>query len=110
MKQLYTRLRASRLGRLVRRLGAPDPKEPGRASIYEEMEQGAVIGFFASTLLALHLAANDLTSALLIIVSALGLFVGAVIGAVLWIGSAELPEDTVRAPAPGQARSKTARR
>lgn len=108
MKHFHTRLQRSRLGRTYRRLrglgGKPQP-----TSIYQEMEQGAVIGFFASALLALHFAGGSLSAAILMFATSLGLFVGAVIGAVLWIGSAPLPEDAVRAPAPGQKRSKPGR-
>lgn len=105
MKRFHSQLRASRLGQAYRRLRARNSK-PARASLPEEMEMGAVIGFFAATALALHFAADGLSAALLVFVSALGIFVGAVIGAILWIGSAQLPEDAVRAPAPGQGRGK----
>ena len=109
MKRFHSRLKSSRLGRTYRRLRGPDGK-PRQTSIYEEMEQGAVIGFFASAALALYFAGGSLSAAVLIFATSLGLFVGAVIGAVLWIGSAPLPEDSVRTPAPGQQRSEKERR
>ncbi|HJW27338.1 MAG TPA: hypothetical protein VJ576_20775 [Rhodocyclaceae bacterium] len=109
MKHFHTRLQRSRLGRTYRRLRDLGGK-PQQTSIYQEMEQGAIIGFFASAILALHFAGGSLSAAILIFSTSLGLFVGAVIGAVLWIGSAPLPEDAVRAPAPGQKRSETDRR
>ena len=71
---------------------------------------GAVTGFFACTALALYFVRGDLTALMLVGASVLGIFLGAVIGAVLWIGSAELPEDKVRAPAPGQGRLLDERR
>jgi hypothetical protein len=98
----YMRRQASRIGRMYRRLRGPRPGAE-RATIYGEMETGAVTGFFACTALALFFAPElQLSAAMLIFFSFLGIGVGAVIGAILWIGSAELPEDAVRAPAPGQ--------
>lgn len=110
MKRFHSQLQSSRLVRAYRRLRGSSPAEPYRASIYDEMEQGAIIGFFASSLLALHFAGDALSAALLIFCSSLGLFVGAVIGAVLWIGAAKLPEDSVLTPAPGQDRTRNNRR
>lgn len=98
---------ASRILKAFRRLWAPQEERP---SIYEDMEIGAVTGFFACTAMAFYFIPDSLSAALLISISLLGLFVGAVIGAVLWIGSAELPEDKIRAPAPGQGRFVTERR
>ncbi|MBS1189732.1 MAG: hypothetical protein H6R10_1524 [Rhodocyclaceae bacterium] len=80
--------------------------KPNQASIYQEMEQGALFGFFACSGFTLWLAGSQVSAALLILFSGLGLLLGAVFGAVLWIGSAELPEDTVAAPPPEQDRSK----
>jgi hypothetical protein len=105
----YMRRQAARIGGMYRRLRGPLPSAE-RTTIYEDMETGAVTGFFACTALALYLAPGDLSAAILISLSFLGLFVGATIGAILWIGSAELPEDAVRAPAPGQGRSDSGRR
>lgn len=78
-----------------------------RPSLYEDMEQGAVTGFCAATGLAL-LAPGSLSAPLLILFSSLGLMAGGVIGVILWIGSAPLPEEPVLAPAPGQARGRVA--
>ncbi|MGE5492153.1 MAG: hypothetical protein ACM31P_12800 [Actinomycetota bacterium] len=105
MKRFHSQLKIARLGKACRRLFRSDPKA-GQTSIYQEMELGAVIGFFSSSLIALHLAGTHLSALVMILASSLGLFLGAVIGAVLWISAAKLPEDAVLAPAPGQGRSR----
>ncbi|HZX32891.1 MAG TPA: hypothetical protein VFF03_16190 [Rhodocyclaceae bacterium] len=109
MKRVHSQWNIARLGKACRRLFRSDPKS-GPTSLYQEMEMGAVIGFFASSLIALHLAGAHLSGLVMILASSLGLFLGAVIGTVLWISAAKLPEDAVLAPAPGQARSRKERR
>lgn len=109
MKPSAARLLASRLVQVYRCLARFLGRRT-QTSIYEDMEQGAAIGFLAAAFLAVFLSAGSISAAMLVFFLSLGIFAGGVIGAIVWIGSVDLPEDPVLAPPPSQARSKAVRR
>jgi hypothetical protein len=70
-------------------------------TLYQEMRRGSAIGALA----CLVFAATAGAAAPLLAGGALfGLGAGAVVGLVLWSGTAHLPEEPVAPPAPGQRR------
>jgi hypothetical protein len=77
---------------------------PGRPpSVYDEMRAGSLTGLFACPAFA---AAVGASAAWLAAAAGLGGCVGAVLGLVLWSGSAALPEDPVLPPHPSQRRRR----
>jgi len=81
-----------------RLLGLPRPPQ---TTVYQEMHLGAGIGLTASLAYA---CAAGAPAAMLSFAALVGYCAGTVIGLLLWIGSAELPEDPVVPPARGQER------
>lgn len=83
--------------RVFRRSRSAPPEPP----LYQEMKRSARVGLGACLAYALILSAPV---AVLVSATVLGYCSGAVVGLVLWNGSAGLPEDPVLPPAPGQER------
>lgn len=90
------------LGRL---LGLPKP--PQTTTVYQEMHLGAGVGLTASLAYA---CAAGAPATVLSFAALVGYCAGTVIGLLLWIGSADFPEDPVVPPARGQERDVSARR
>ena len=77
-------------------------RKPGNspeASVYEEIAVGALIGWGACILLSWNFP-----PLVVAVVALCGLCSGAVIGLLLWIGSAELPEERIAPPVERQRR------
>lgn len=84
----------------------PPPAVPRAAlTAYGEMLCGALVGLVAGAVLAAPLAA---AGGLIVAAALAGFCAGAVIGLVLWSGSADLPEDPVIPPHPSQRRERPA--
>ena len=105
MKPFATRSRPPRSGR-ARRPPPPGGDAPGESSLGVEMAQGALVGFLAASIFTFLVVGEGLTAMMFMSFASLGLFFGGVIGVILWVGSAALPEDAILTPAPGQARGR----
>jgi len=71
------------------------------ASLWQELTTGAVVGVFACLALTWALG---VPAEFALFAAVLGVCAGGVIGLLIWIGSATLPDDPVLPPAPGQER------
>lgn len=74
-------------------------RKPQDTSVYEEIGTGALIGWGACIVLSWNF--SPLVAA---VIALCGLCSGAVIGLLLWIGSAELPEERIAPPAERERR------
>lgn len=73
--------------------------KPRQATVYQDMHLGAGVGLAACLVYA---CAAGVPAAMLPVAALVGYCAGTVIGLVLWIGSADLPEDPIVPPARGQ--------
>lgn len=96
MTHFDVKLFVQRAFRQLRRLAGPQPL----GTMSEEMYRGTLVGFPACMLIALLCGWPQA----LVWAAFIGAFVGAVIGLLLWIGAASLPEDPVLPPGPKEAR------
>jgi hypothetical protein len=109
MKNYPTQTHASRVLAASERYFGPlrSSSEPRQATVYQEMNLGAAVGLMACLAYA---CAAGAPAAMLSFAALVGFCAGAVMGLVLWSSSADLPEDPVLPPAPGQERIAPARR
>lgn len=98
MTHFDVKLFLQRALRQLRRFAGPQPL----GTISEEMYRGMLVGFPACMLIALFCGWPQA----LVWAAFIGAFTGAVIGLLLWIGAASLPEDPVLPPGRNDSRRR----